>query len=56
VCDRIAIIQGGRIRASGTVDELMASAAALGQHGLESYFLQLTGERAARELVEVLDA
>jgi ABC-2 type transport system ATP-binding protein len=56
VCDRIAIIQGGRIRASGTVDELMTSAAALGQHGLENYFLQLTGERAARELVEVLDA
>jgi len=56
VCDRIAIIQGGRIRASGTVEELMATAASLGQHDLESYFLQLTGERAARELVEVLDA
>ena len=56
MCDRIAIIQGGRIRASGTVEELMATAASLGQHDLESYFLQLTGERAARELVEVLDA
>jgi ABC-2 type transport system ATP-binding protein len=56
VCDRIAIIQSGRIRAAGTVAELVAGAEASGQRGLEGYFLQLTGERAARELVEVLDA
>jgi ABC-2 type transport system ATP-binding protein len=56
VCDRIAIIQGGKVRAIGAVAELAARAEATGQHGLEAYFLQLTGERAARELVEVLDA
>ena len=56
VCDRVAIIQGGHIRASGTVADLYASAAAAGQDGgLEALFLRLTGERAARELVDVLD-
>jgi ABC-2 type transport system ATP-binding protein len=55
LCDRIAIIQGGRIRASGTMADLRADAAA-GADGLEDIFLRLTGERAARELVAVLDA
>ncbi|HEX6535890.1 MAG TPA: ABC transporter ATP-binding protein [Gemmatimonadaceae bacterium] len=55
LCDRIAIIHGGRIRAAGTMDELYASAAS-GTRGLEELFLRLTGEQAARELVEVLDA
>src|SRR5918992_1790379 len=55
MCDRIAIIQGGRIRACGTMDELRRSAEA-GTRGLEDIFLKLTGENAARELVEVLDA
>jgi ABC-2 type transport system ATP-binding protein len=55
LCDRIAIIQGGRIRALGTMAELRAHAAA-GAEGLEGIFLRLTGERAARELVAVLDA
>jgi ABC-2 type transport system ATP-binding protein len=55
LCDRIAIMQGGRIRASGTMTELRADAAA-GAQGLEGIFLRLTGERAARELVAVLDA
>ena len=55
MCDRIAIIQGGRIRACGTMPELRASAEA-GARGLEDIFLRLTGENAARELVEVLDA
>jgi len=55
LCDRIAIIQGGRIRASGTMADLRADAAA-GAEGLEDIFLRLTGERAARELVTVLDA
>jgi ABC-2 type transport system ATP-binding protein len=54
LCDRIAIIQGGRIRASGTMSELRADASA-GAEGLEDIFLRLTGERAARELVAVLD-
>jgi len=56
VCDRIAIIQSGRIRAAGTIEDLYASAEAGGAEGLESFFLRLTGERAARELMQVLDA
>jgi ABC-2 type transport system ATP-binding protein len=55
LCDRIGIIQGGKIRALGTMDELAARAEE-GVQGLEAMFLRLTGERASRELVEVLDA
>jgi ABC-2 type transport system ATP-binding protein len=55
MCDRIGIVQGGKLRALGTMDELRASAAT-GTEGLETIFLRLTGENAARELVEVLDA
>src|ERR671938_375089 len=55
MCDRIAIVQGGRIRACGTMDELRASAES-GTAGLEEIFLRLTGENAARALVDVLDA
>src|SRR5574338_505023 len=55
LCDRIAIIQRGVIRACGTMDELRASAES-GVSGLEEIFLRLTGEGLARELVEVLDA
>jgi ABC-2 type transport system ATP-binding protein len=55
MCDRIAIIQGGVIRASGTMADLRASAEA-GAMGLEEIFLKLTGENAARELIDVLDA
>lgn len=54
LCDRIAIVVGGRIAACGTMDDLRAQS----QHGggLEEIFLKLTGENAARNLVEVLDA
>ena len=55
LCDRIAIIHGGRIRAAGTMQDLYASVEA-GAKGLEELFLRLTGENAAREAVEVLDA
>ncbi len=55
MCDRVAIIQGGKIRAAGTMDDLRKSAAS-GTEGLESIFLRLTGENAARELVDVLNA
>jgi len=55
LCDRIAIIQGGVIRASGTMAELRDSAHT-GTAGLEEIFLRLTGEDAARALVDVLDA
>ncbi len=55
LCDRVAIMQGGKVRALGTMEELRAHAAS-GTEGLESIFLRLTGENAARELVDVLDA
>ena len=55
LCDRIAIIQAGKIRACGTMSELRQNAEA-GETGLEEIFLKLTGENAARALVEVLDA
>jgi ABC-2 type transport system ATP-binding protein len=55
MCDRIGIIQSGEIRALGTMDDLRAESAA-GAAGLEEIFLKLTGENAAREFVDVLDA
>ena len=55
MCDRIGIIQKGRIRACGTMDDLRRHAER-GDEGLEEIFLRLTGENAVRGLVEVLDA
>ena len=55
LCDRIAIIVMGKIAAQGTMSELK-SHAKHGGGGLEEVFLKLTGENAARDLVEVLDA
>ena len=55
MCDRIGIIQGGVIRACGTMQDLRNSAET-GTMGLEDIFLRLTGENAARVLVDVLDA
>jgi ABC-2 type transport system ATP-binding protein len=55
LCERIGIIQAGKIRAQGTMSELRQHAAG-GGGGLEEIFLKLTGENAARELVDVLDA
>ncbi len=54
LCDRIAIIQGGKIVASGTMAELKAQHAT--DLGLEDLFLKLTGGAAAKELQAVLDA
>ena len=54
MCDRVCIMQGGKIRAQGTMAELRAGAATTA--GLEEIFLRLTGESAARRLVDVLDA
>jgi len=53
LCDRIAILAGGRIQAMGTIDELRHAAAA-GTAGLEEIFLKLTGTEGARELVASL--
>ena len=55
MCDRIGIIQSDTIRALGSMDELQASSTS-GSDGLEQIFLKLTGENAAREFVDVLDA
>jgi len=53
LCDRVGIIQNGKIVAAGTVSELRADGGENAQ-GLEEIFLRLTGDNAARELVEVL--
>ncbi len=52
MCDRIAIIKGGNIVASGTMDELRQQT----QEGLslEDLFLRLTGGEEAQELSAVL--
>jgi ABC-2 type transport system ATP-binding protein len=55
LCDRIAIIQDGRIRAQGTMAELRAEAKA-GTAGLEEIFLKLTGGEDVAELVASLRA
>lgn len=53
LCDRIAILHGGRIRAMGTMNELREEAAA-GTAGLEEIFLKLTGSEGVEELVAAL--
>ncbi len=53
LCDRIGIIQDGKIRALGTMSELRQQHAGHGK--LEEIFLTLTGERAARAAMDVLD-
>ncbi len=55
MCDRIGIIVNGTIRACGTMDDLRRTAEG-GEDGLEGIFLRLTGENAARNLMDVLDA
>ena len=54
LCDRIAIINAGKIAACGTMEELRTGAQE--GRGLEDIFLRLTGQRAARDLMDVLDA
>ena len=53
LCDRIAIIQGGKLVANGSMAELRAQHAA---GGLEDLFLRLTGGAAYKELKQVLEA
>jgi len=53
LCDRIAILTGGRISAMGTLDELRHQAAA-GEADLEAIFLKLTGSEQAQEIVAAL--
>jgi ABC-2 type transport system ATP-binding protein len=54
MCDRIAIIQNGRIVARGTMSELREQTAA-GNASLEELFLRLTGGAAVRELAAILE-
>ena len=53
LCDRIAILHAGRIRAIGTMEELRSEAAAV-TAGLEEIFLRLTGGEDVSELVASL--
>lgn len=54
MCDRIAIVLGGRIAASGTMDELRAQTS-LGDASLEDLFLKLTGGFDERELSDLFE-
>jgi len=53
MCDQIAIIQGGRIAASGTMAEIREQTSA-GDASLEELFLRLTGGVSEAELSAVL--
>ncbi|HET9439007.1 MAG TPA: ABC transporter ATP-binding protein [Longimicrobiales bacterium] len=53
LCDRIAILHGGRIRAMGTMTDLRREAAAGDAH-LEDIFLKLTGSEGVQALVAAL--
>ncbi len=55
MCDRIAIMQSGRILASGTMDELREQTAS-GDASLEDLFLRLTGGFHERQLDTILEA
>jgi ABC-type multidrug transport system ATPase subunit len=51
MCDRISIIQGGKIIARGTVDDLRAQAGSEHDH-LTPVFLKLTGGGGFQEIDE----
>lgn len=52
MCDRIAIVQGGRIAAAGTMEELRHQTSS-GDVSLEEVFLKLTGGLSERELSDL---
>jgi ABC-2 type transport system ATP-binding protein len=52
MCDRIAIVQGGRVAASGTMDELRSQTSS-GDVSLEELFLKLTGGLSEHELSDL---
>jgi ABC-2 type transport system ATP-binding protein len=54
MCDRIGIIQGGKIVACGSMAELREQTAT-GDASLEELFLKLTGGAAIRELTALLE-
>ena len=55
MCDRIAIVHGGKIVAAGTMAELREQTAS-GGLGLEDLFLKLTGGMRDHQLDTILDA
>ena len=52
MCDRIAIVQAGRVAASGTMEELRCQTSS-GDASLEELFLKLTGGFSERELSDL---
>ncbi|MDY6842940.1 MAG: ABC transporter ATP-binding protein [Thermodesulfobacteriota bacterium] len=53
MCHRIAIIQGGKVIAIGTPEELRELAGCF-NGGLDSIFLKLTGGEGMKEIIEIL--
>ncbi|HEX7024562.1 MAG TPA: ABC transporter ATP-binding protein [Gemmatimonadales bacterium] len=55
MCDRIAIVHGGRVAAEGTMDALRAQTSS-GDASLEDLFLKLTGGLSERELSDLFES
>jgi len=53
ICDKLTILQGGKILAEGTSKELRENAGLSGS-GLEDVFLKLTGTKGVEDIVEAL--
>ena len=53
ICDRLTILQSGRVLAEGTAQELREKAG-LSNSGLEDVFLKLTGTKGVEDIVEAL--
>jgi ABC-2 type transport system ATP-binding protein len=53
MCDRIGIIQEGRLIAVGTLKELREMSGTVGKK-LEAIFFKLTGEEEMEEIIEAL--
>jgi len=53
ICDKLTILQGGKILAEGTSKELRENAGLPGS-GLEDVFLKLTGTKGVEDIVEAL--
>jgi ABC-2 type transport system ATP-binding protein len=54
MCDRIAIVQGGKVAAQGTMEELRHQTSS-GDATLEELFLKLTGGLSERELSDLFE-
>jgi ABC-2 type transport system ATP-binding protein len=54
ICDRVGILDRGRLVAVGTMGELRAQARADGDSTLEDLFIQLTGGEAVADVVRLL--